>query len=85
MLNYQDMYKNLTWNCSVCVEVAFLCFLCTILLSFTTLEWIDQHTVRKQRWVFFTLKLECHNSYNNLLLCDSANGDIAQCNKNNSE
>jgi len=26
---------------------------------------------------FFTLKLEWHNSYNNLLSCDSANGDIA--------
>ena len=26
---------------------------------------------------FFILKLECHNSHNNLLLCVSANGDIA--------
>jgi len=34
---------------------------------------------------FFTLKLECHNSYNNLLLCNSANGDIAWFNKSNSE
>ena len=45
-----------------------------------------QTTLRKRRWgIFLLLKLECHNSYNNLLLYDSANGDIAQCNKNNSE
>jgi len=37
-------------------------------------------------WVhFFTLTLECHNSNNKLFLCDSANGDIAQCSKNYSE
>ena len=34
---------------------------------------------------FFTFKSECHNSYNKLLLYDSANGDIAWCNENNSE
>jgi len=26
---------------------------------------------------FFTLKLECHNSYNNLFMCDSVNGNFA--------
>jgi len=34
---------------------------------------------------FFTLKYECHCMYNKLLLCNSENGDIASCNKNNSE
>jgi len=33
---------------------------------------------------FFTLIFECHNRYNKLLLCNSENGDIACCNKNNS-
>ena len=33
---------------------------------------------------FFTLKVECHNRYK-LLLCNSENGDIAWCNKNNSQ
>jgi len=26
---------------------------------------------------FFTLKFECHNRYNKLLLCNAENGDIA--------
>jgi len=30
---------------------------------------------------FFTLKFECHNRYNKLLLCNSASGDIAWCKK----
>jgi len=34
---------------------------------------------------FFTLGFACHNRYNKLLLCDSQNGDIARCNKDNSE
>ena len=34
---------------------------------------------------FFTLKFECNIRYNKLLLCNSENGDIARCNKNNSE
>jgi len=82
------MCINLTWNRRVCVGVAFLCLLCAFLLSFTTLKWIgQQHFAKTKRdgVHFFTLKLECHNSYNNLLLCDSANGDIAWCNKNKSE
>jgi len=33
----------------------------------------------------FTLKFECHNRCNKLLLCNSASGDIAWCNENNSE
>ena len=34
---------------------------------------------------FFALDFECHNRYNKFLLCNSENGDIAWCNKNNSE
>jgi len=42
-------------------------------------------TLWKQRWVhFFIIIFECHNRYDKLL-CDSENGDIAWCNKNNSE
>jgi len=81
------MYINLTWNCRVCVGMAFICLLCAFLLSFTTLKWIGQQHFAKTNWDgvhFFTLKLGCHNSYNTVL-CDSANGDIALCNKNNSE
>jgi len=52
------MYINLTWNCRVCVGVAFLCLLCAILPSLTTLEWIDQPYFAKQRWgTFLYLKI----------------------------
>jgi len=74
------MYINLTWNRRVYVGVDFLCLLCAFLLSFTTLKWICQQYFAKTKRDgvhFFTLKLERHKSYNNLLLCDSANGDIA--------
>jgi len=41
-------------------------------------NWQQQLAKTKKDGVhFFTLKLECHNSCNNLLLYDSANGDIA--------
>ena len=80
------MYINLTWKCRVCVWVAFLCLLCAFLPSLTTLEWIDQqHFAKTKMGAFFTLKFKCHDRYNKLLLCDSENGDIAWCNKNNSE
>ena len=66
------------------VVVAFRWLLCTCLSSLTTLEWIDQQNLRKQKWgAFFTLKFKCHNWYNKLLLCNYKNGDIAWCNKNN--
>ena len=32
---------------------------------------------------FFAFNFECHNRYNKLLLCNSENGDIAWCSKNN--
>jgi len=39
---------------------------------------LTNNTLRKQRWgTFFTLKFECNNRYNMLLLCKSENGDIA--------
>ena len=72
------MYINLTWNGTVCVGVAFLCLLCALLLSFATLEWTDQqYCENKDGLYLLPLKLECHNSYNNLLLYDSENGDVA--------
>jgi len=47
---------------------------------------LTNNTLRKQRWgTFFTLNFECHNRYNKLLLCNSENGDIAWCNKTNTE
>ena len=65
----------------------FLCFLCAFSCQALPL-WseLTNNTLRKKDGVhFFILTLECHNSYNRLLLCNSANGDIAWWNKNNSE
>ena len=47
---------------------------------------LTNNTLRKKDGVhFFSLKFECHNRYNKLLLCNSANDSIAWCNENNSE
>ena len=81
------MYINLTWNCRICVVVAFLCLLFAFLPNFYHFgaKWPTTPCEDKD-WVHsFTLKLECHNSYNKLWLCNSANCDIAWCNKNNPE
>ena len=68
------MYINFPWNCKVCVGVAFLCLLCAFLPNLKTLEWIDQqHCENKDEVHFFTLKTECHNRYNKLLLCNFLN------------
>jgi len=42
----------------------------------------QQHCDNKDGVHFFTLTFECHNRYK---LCNSANGDTARRNKNNSE
>jgi len=42
-------YINVTWNCWVCVGVAFLCLLCACFANLTTLEWIDQQHVAKTK------------------------------------
>ena len=34
---------------------------------------------------FHSLKFECHNKYNKLLLCNSENGIVVWCSENNSE
>jgi len=58
------------WLFSVCCGHA--CYILPLWCELTN------NTLRKQSWLhFFPLKLECHNSYNKLLLFDSANGDIA--------
>ena len=50
------MYINLTWNCGVCVGVAFLYLLCAFLLSFTTLKWIgQQHFAKTKRDGYISL------------------------------
>jgi len=92
MQHLQGMYINLTWNCRVCVEAAILCLLCACLPSLTTCRELTNNTLRKQRWSiflyrqhFFTFNFECHNRYSKLLLCNYENGDIAWCNKNNTE
>jgi len=67
----------------LCGGVAFLCLLRAFLPSFANQALalrseVTNNTFLKQRLgALFTLKLECHNSYKSLLLCDSANGDIA--------
>ena len=42
------MHINLTWNCTVCVGVAFLCLLCACLPSLTT-EWTEQQYFAKTK------------------------------------
>jgi len=80
------MYINLTWNCRVCVGVAFLCLLCAFLPSLPLCSELINKTLWKQRWsTFFALEIECHNSYNKSLLCNSENGNIAWCNQTNSD
>jgi len=49
------MYINLTWNCRVCVGVAFLCLLCAFLSSLTTLEWVDQQHFAKTKMGYISL------------------------------
>jgi len=80
------MYINLTWNCRVCVGVAFLCLLWEFLPSLTSfgVNWPTTRCENKDEVRFFTLKFECNNGYK-LLLCKSENVDIACCNKNNWE
>jgi len=47
---------------------------------------LTNHILRNRDGVhFFTLKFECHNRYNKSLVCNSASGNSAWCNKNNSE
>jgi len=46
---------------------------------------LTNNTLQNNGVHFFTLKFEYHNTYNKLLLCNSANGDVARCKKNNSE
>ena len=72
---------NLAWNCRVCVWVAFS--VCCAHACQATLEWIDQqHLAKTKMGYIFTLKFECHNSYNKLLLFNSESGDITWCNVN---
>ena len=49
------------------------------------LNWPTTLCKNKDGVHFFTRNFECDNRYNKLLLCNSENGDIAWCNKNNSE
>ena len=46
---------KLTWNCSVCVRVAFLRLLCACLPNLTTLEWIDQQHFAKSKMGYISL------------------------------
>jgi len=66
------------------VWVAFLCLLCVFLPKPCPfgVNWPTTLCENKDGIHFFTLKFECHNRYNKLLLCNSENGDIASCDKN---
>jgi len=72
------VYINLTWNCSLCGS-GFSLFAVRILakLCHFRVNWPTTLCENKDGIYFVPLKLECHNSYNNLLLYDSANGDTA--------
>jgi len=75
------MDRNVTWNCRICVGVAFLCLLCAFLPILSTLELIDQQHFAKTKMVYMSLpsEIECHIRYKKLLLSNSANDDIAWC------
>ena len=47
-------------------------------------NWPTPHCENKDGVHFFTLNIECHSRYNELLLCNSENNDISWWNKNNS-
>ena len=82
----QGMSINLTWKCRVRVWVAFLYCCVRSCQTLPLRSELTNNPLRKQRWVhFLTLQFECHNRCNKWLLCNSENGDIAWCNKNNSE
>jgi len=55
MLKWQGMYINLTWNCRVCVGVAFFGLLCAFLPSLITVEWIDQPHLAKTKMGYISL------------------------------
>ena len=61
-------------------EIGFsLC--CACLPNHFGVNWPPTLCENKGRLHFFTLKFECHNKYNKLLLCNSENGIIARCKK----
>jgi len=65
------MHIHLTWSCRVCAGVAFLCLLCAFLPALPLRSEFTNNTLQKQRWgTFFSLRCECHNRYNKLLLCN---------------
>ena len=55
------------------------------LFSVCCAHWPTSFCEKKGGVHFFTLKFGRHNRYEKLLLCNSASGDIAWCNKNNSK
>ena len=75
------------------VKLQSLCGSCISLFAVRVLakpyhcgvNWPSTLCKNKDKVHFFTLKFECHNRYDKLLLCNSENGDIACCNKNNSQ
>jgi len=70
---------------SLCV-IGFSLFAVSIFAKPLHLSELTNNTLRNKDGVhFFTLKFECHNRYNKLLVRNSASGDIAWCNKNNSQ
>jgi len=81
------MYINLTWNWHSLCGSGILLFAVRVLGKpyNSGVNWPTTLFENKDRIHFFTLKSECHNRYNKLLLCNSENGDIAWYNKKNSQ
>ena len=50
-----ELHINWTWNCKVCVGVAFLWLLCACLPSLTTFEWTDQQHLAKTKMEYISL------------------------------
>jgi len=59
----------------------WLSLCCACLPNHFGVNWPPTLCENKGRLHFFTLKFECHNKYNKLLLCNSENGIIARCKK----
>ena len=80
------MCINLTWNCNL-YRSDFSLFSVRVLAKPYQfgVNWPTTLCENKDGVHFFALKFEWHNRYSKLLLCNSEYGDIAWCNKNNSE
>jgi len=79
-------HPHKTWRETAEVVWQRLFSVCCAYACQATLEWNDQQHLAKTKMGHISLpsNFECHNRYNKFL-CNSENGDISWCNKNNWE